>query len=104
MDAAELARQFAAKYHADSVRNGLDLSEKARIALNRLAEALGGFDAKAPPWEVLAKVLLNRTRIIARIASSDTLAFGCTHCTPTASPAPPPTSQLLCKKRFGALS
>jgi superfamily I DNA/RNA helicase len=47
------------------------LSDKARAAFGKLLMALEGFDEKALPWEVLAKVLLDRTRIAGRIAASD---------------------------------
>lgn len=46
------------------------LSKQGRAALADLAAALEGFDEKALPWDVLAKVLLDRTRIAARIAGS----------------------------------
>jgi superfamily I DNA/RNA helicase len=47
------------------------LSAQARTALEKLVAALDGFDETALPWDVLAKVLLDRTRIAARIAGSD---------------------------------
>lgn len=49
------------------------LSDQARISLAKLQAALNGFDEKAQPWDVLAKVLLDRTRIAARIASSESI-------------------------------
>lgn len=48
-----------------------DLSEASRVALTALGTALSGFDQTSSPWSVLAAVLLDRTRIAARIASSD---------------------------------
>jgi superfamily I DNA/RNA helicase len=46
------------------------LSEAGGAALRRLAGALSGFEAGAPPWTVLATLLLDRTRIAARLAAS----------------------------------
>jgi superfamily I DNA/RNA helicase len=43
-------------------------------ALAALAAALNGFDRESSPWKVLATVLLDRTRIAARIAASDAVA------------------------------
>lgn len=45
-----------------------------RAALGRLAAALQGFDQTASPWPVLAVLLLDRTRIAARLAESTDLA------------------------------
>lgn len=50
------------------------LSAQARAALHELAAALDGFDQYAAPWTVLAVALLDRTRIAARVASSNDLA------------------------------
>lgn len=49
----------------------LGISDKARSVLGKLLMALDGFDEKALPWDFLAKVLLDRTRIAGRIAGSD---------------------------------
>lgn len=46
------------------------LSGSGRAALEALAGALRGFDQAALPWTVLAMVLLDRTRIAARLAGS----------------------------------
>jgi superfamily I DNA/RNA helicase len=46
------------------------LSGAGVATLRRLASALTGFDAGALPWTVLATLLLDRTRIAARLASS----------------------------------
>ena len=46
------------------------LSEPGINALRALAAVLGGFDYSAAPWTVLAAVLLDRTRIAAKIAIS----------------------------------
>lgn len=51
-----------------------ELSETGRTALADLAAALEGFDQTACPWTVLATLLLDRTRIAARIASSADIA------------------------------
>ncbi|MGD0207522.1 MAG: UvrD-helicase domain-containing protein [Verrucomicrobiota bacterium] len=48
-----------------------NLSDQARAALTTLAGALEGFNETSSPWDVLAKVLLDRTRIAARIAKSE---------------------------------
>lgn len=50
------------------------LSEIGRKALSDLATALEGFDQTALPWTVLATLLLDRTRIAARIAGSADIA------------------------------
>jgi superfamily I DNA/RNA helicase/Zn-dependent peptidase ImmA (M78 family) len=47
-----------------------ELSADGAAALRHLADALAGFDASAPPWEVLATLLLDRTRIAARLSVS----------------------------------
>jgi hypothetical protein len=44
------------------------LSDQARTSLGKLSAALDGFDEKAMPWDVLAKALLDRTRIAGQIA------------------------------------
>lgn len=46
------------------------LSGAGAATLRRLAGALAGFDARAQPWTVLATLLLDRTQIAARLASS----------------------------------
>ena len=46
------------------------LSEAGAPVLRRLRDLLEGFDAGAKPWTVLATVLLDRTRIAARLATS----------------------------------
>lgn len=53
---------------------GLPISSEGHSALDRLALALSGFDADAPPWRILATVLLDRTRIAARIAETTSIA------------------------------
>jgi superfamily I DNA/RNA helicase len=46
------------------------LSDQGKAALDSLAAALAGFDQMASPWEVVAKVMLDRTRVAGRIGSS----------------------------------
>ncbi len=46
------------------------ISDDGRTALNRLVKTLSGFSANDSPWSVLATVLLDRTRIAARMATS----------------------------------
>jgi superfamily I DNA/RNA helicase len=50
------------------------ISDTGRQALARLAVALNGFDQTASPWTVLASLLLDRTRIAARLGTSADLA------------------------------
>ena len=50
------------------------VSEKGREALRGLAGVLGGFSEESQPWAVLARVLLDRTRVAATIAESDNIA------------------------------
>ena len=47
-----------------------DVSDEGRRALTNLATALAGLDQRSLPWTVLATVLLDRTRMAARIAGS----------------------------------
>lgn len=51
-----------------------DLTEAGRTALNALASTMEGFDSASAPWTVLATLLLDRTRIGARIGASDDIA------------------------------
>lgn len=46
------------------------LSQQGAAALRRLKDLLDGFDLSAQPWTVLAKVLLDRTRMAAGLATS----------------------------------
>lgn len=50
------------------------LSAAGREALAKLAAALDGFDQTASPWTVIATLLLDRTRIAARLGASPDLA------------------------------
>jgi len=47
------------------------LTEAGRSALNALASALEGFDSTSAPWTILATLLLDRTRVVARLGASD---------------------------------
>ena len=47
-----------------------DISPEGLKGLTALAAALDGFDQRSAPWCILAEVLLDRTRIAAKIASS----------------------------------
>lgn len=51
-----------------------DLSEAGRTTLTKIAEMLAGFSECSSPWMVLATVLLDRTRIAAKIAASDNIS------------------------------
>ncbi len=57
--------------HADAIPG---VSDAGRQALAKLAVALDGFDQTASPWTVLATLLLDRTRIAARLGASGDLA------------------------------
>lgn len=45
-------------------------SKSGQETIERLSRALEGFDLKSRPWEVLAALLFDRTRLAARLASS----------------------------------
>jgi superfamily I DNA/RNA helicase len=55
-------------------RATLPISQGGRLALNGLAAILQGFDADSPPWRTLATILLDRTRIAARIGGAVSVA------------------------------
>jgi hypothetical protein len=57
--------------HVDSIPG---VSDAGRQALAKLAVVLNGFDQTASPWTVLATLLLDRTRIAARLGTSEDLA------------------------------
>jgi len=57
--------------HVESIPG---VSDAGREALARLGVALDGFDQTASPWTALATVLLDRTRIAARLGTSEDLA------------------------------
>ncbi len=50
------------------------LSETGSAALRAVAAAMRGFDQSDAPWTVLATLLLDRTRIAARIGGSSDIA------------------------------
>jgi superfamily I DNA/RNA helicase len=50
------------------------VSDAGREKLETLAQALDGFDQTASPWTVIATLLLDRTRIAARLGTSADLA------------------------------
>jgi superfamily I DNA/RNA helicase len=50
-----------------------ELSAKAINSLQKFKVALAGFDESAQPWDVLSRVLLDRTRVAATIARSSTV-------------------------------
>lgn len=53
------------------------LSAEGAAVLRRLSAALADFDVSTPPWTVLATLLLDRTRIAARLAvSADVIVRG----------------------------
>ena len=49
-----------------------EISDEGKASLTRLSAALEGFDKSSSPWEILSSILLDRTRIAARVASSPT--------------------------------
>lgn len=51
-----------------------DMTSEGLTALTALKDALAGFDATSQPWTVLATLLLDRTRLAARIAASTSVA------------------------------
>lgn len=50
-----------------------EVTPAGQAALAALSTALDGFDASSQPWTVLATLLLDRTRLAARIASSSSV-------------------------------
>jgi superfamily I DNA/RNA helicase len=57
-----------------AARGTLPVSPGGRLALDGLATVLDGFDADSQPWQTLAMILLNRTRIAARIGEAASVA------------------------------
>jgi len=57
--------------HADAIPG---VSDAGRQALAKLAAVLDGFDETASPWTVLATLMLDHTRIAARLEASGDLA------------------------------
>lgn len=54
-------------------RTSLPISAEGRATLNRLATALDGYDADSPPWRLLCELLLDRSRIAARVAEATSI-------------------------------
>ncbi|MEO9593505.1 UvrD-helicase domain-containing protein [Rhodopirellula bahusiensis] len=50
-----------------------DVSNEGKLMLSKIAETLSGFDESSSPWTVLATLLLDRTRMVAEIATSDSI-------------------------------
>ena len=50
------------------------LSRDGALALTKMAELLAGFSSDDQPWDVLAKILLDRTRLAAEIAAADDIS------------------------------
>jgi superfamily I DNA/RNA helicase/Zn-dependent peptidase ImmA (M78 family) len=77
-DVATLIRHLRELQSADCTWlrkvNGLPVSTEAKGALQRLAEALDGFDETSSPWRLIAEFLLDRTTIAARIAGAHSIA------------------------------
>ncbi|NHZ45012.1 AAA family ATPase, partial [Massilia sp. CCM 8693] len=51
-----------------------EMTAAGQVALSALNAALAGFDATSQPWTVLASILLDRTRLAARIAESSNVS------------------------------
>lgn len=67
-------RLRGAEAHPGAWRQGApDVTPAGQAALAALSAALDGFDATSQPWTVLTTLLLDRTRMAARIASSSTV-------------------------------
>lgn len=50
------------------------LSSQGKVALGQLGHVLDGFNAESQPWQVLARVLLDRTRMAAEISIASTVS------------------------------
>lgn len=50
------------------------LTAEGQVALRKLAAVLEGFGPESSPWHVLATVLLDRTRMVAQLATSATVS------------------------------
>src|ERR1035437_4454679 len=78
-DVAAICEHLRAAEHAPAswlqhIESVPDVSDGGRQALGKLAAALEGFDQTASPWTVLSTLLLDRTRIAARLGTSADLA------------------------------
>ena len=56
-----------------ATREDLLVSPEAQTALDRIAAALHGFDADMSPWRMLCLILLDRTRVAARIGGAQSI-------------------------------
>lgn len=54
-------------------RASLPISAEGQATLDRLAAVLSGYDANSQPWRLLCELLLDRTRIAARIAEATSI-------------------------------
>jgi superfamily I DNA/RNA helicase len=54
-------------------RETLSISQNGRVALDKLAAVLDGFDANSTPWHTLTMILFDRTRIAARIGEASSV-------------------------------
>lgn len=66
----ETLREVNSDVGAWRVISPVELTSAGQSALSELNSALAGFDASSQPWKVLTIILLDRTRLAARIASS----------------------------------
>lgn len=66
----ETLREVNSDVGAWSVISPVELTSAGQSALSELNSALAGFDASSQPWKVLTTILLDRTRLAARVASS----------------------------------
>ena len=56
-----------------AARASLPISAETRGSLDRLTTLLDGYDADSPPWRLLCELLLDRSRIAARIAEATSI-------------------------------
>lgn len=66
----ETLREVNSDVGAWRVISPVELTSAGQSALSELNSALAGFDASSQPWKVLTTILLDRTRLAARVASS----------------------------------
>ncbi|RFQ02162.1 ImmA/IrrE family metallo-endopeptidase [Pseudomonas putida] len=66
----ETLREVNSDVGAWRVISPVELTSAGQSALSELNSALAGFDASSQPWKVLTTILLDRTGLAARIASS----------------------------------
>ncbi|WP_258961176.1 hypothetical protein, partial [Klebsiella pneumoniae] len=53
--------------------SSLSLSPEGLSSFEKIKNVLHGFSSASHPWSVLATVLLDRTRVVAQIATSETV-------------------------------